>query len=135
MQIVNVKKSGVVIALIGAIIIIFLLILHDQTPPETKYVTAPVRHGDIEDAVLATGRLDAVERVNVGARVSGEVKSLKVKLGDRVTKGQPIADIDDLQQRNDLRNAEAALNVVKANMLAKQALLKQAESRFKRQRR
>ncbi|MEL5362492.1 efflux transporter periplasmic adaptor subunit, partial [Serratia ureilytica] len=29
----------------------------------------------------------------------------------------------------------AALNVVKANMLAKQALLKQAESRFKRQRR
>ncbi|MCR2688195.1 biotin/lipoyl-binding protein, partial [Salmonella enterica] len=84
-------------------------------------------------AVLATGRLDAIERVNVGARVSGEVKSLKVKLGDRVTKGQPIADIDDLQQRNDLRNAEAALNVVKANMLAKQALLKQAESRFKRQ--
>ncbi|WP_164120341.1 biotin/lipoyl-binding protein, partial [Serratia marcescens] len=100
MQIINVKKSGVVIALIGAIIIIFLLILHDQNPPATEYVTAPVRQGDIEDAVLATGRLDAVERVNVGARVSGEVKSLKVKLGDRVTKGQPIADIDDLQQRN-----------------------------------
>ncbi len=85
--------------------------------------------------MLATGRLDAVERVNVGARVSGEVKSLKVKLGDRVTKGQPIADIDDLQQRNDLRNAEAALNVIKAELQAKQAQLKQAESRFKRQRR
>ncbi|SQI36922.1 Macrolide export ATP-binding/permease protein MacB [Serratia plymuthica] len=79
--------------------------------------------------------MDAVERVNVGAQVSGQVKSLKVKLGDRVTQGQPIADIDDLPQRNDLRNAEAALNVAKADLQAKQALLKQAESRFKRQKR
>ncbi|CNI59735.1 HlyD family secretion protein [Yersinia pekkanenii] len=67
-------------------------------------------------------------------QVSGQVKSLKVKPGDRVTKGQPIADIDDVPQRNDLRNAEAALNVVKADLQAKQALLKQAELRFKRQR-
>ncbi|WP_241825958.1 efflux RND transporter periplasmic adaptor subunit [Izhakiella australiensis] len=71
---------------------------------------------------------------NVGAQVSGQVKSLKVKLADRVTKGQSIADIDDVPQRNDLRNAEAALNVVKAERQARQALLKQAELRFKRQR-
>ncbi|MBR7398928.1 biotin/lipoyl-binding protein, partial [Klebsiella variicola] len=66
--------------------------------------------------------------------VSGQVKSLKVKLGDRVTKGQLIAEIDDVPQRNDLRNAEAALNVVKADLQAKQAQLKQASLRFKRQR-
>lgn len=106
-----------------------------QSPSQAPYVTAPVRLGDIENAVLATGKLDAFERVNVGAQVSGQVKSLKVKLGDRVTKGQPIADIDDLPQRNDLRNAEAALNAAKADLQAKQALLKQAESHFKRQKR
>ncbi|OJT42947.1 efflux RND transporter periplasmic adaptor subunit [Serratia plymuthica] len=106
-----------------------------QLPPQANHVTAPVRVGDIENAVLATGKMDAVERVNVGAQVSGQVKSLKVKLGDRVAQGQPIADIDDLPQRNDLRNAEAALNVAKADLQAKQALLKQAESRFKRQKR
>ncbi|WP_232049658.1 efflux RND transporter periplasmic adaptor subunit [Serratia marcescens] len=125
------------LALIAVIIFICVAIalaLYWQRPPQQDYVTATARLGDIENAVLATGRLDAVERVNVGARVSGEVKSLKVKLGDRVTKGQPIADIDDLQQRNDLRNAEAALNVIKAELQAKQAQLKQAESRFKRQR-
>ncbi|OKB68831.1 efflux transporter periplasmic adaptor subunit [Serratia marcescens] len=123
------------IAVIIFIAIALALAIYEQRPPQQDYVTAPARLGDIENAVLATGRLDAVERVNVGARVSGEVKSLKVKLGDRVTKGQPIADIDDLQQRNDLLNAEAALNVVKADLQAKQAQLKQAESRFKRQRR
>lgn len=61
------------------------------------------------------------------------MKSLKVKQGDYVTKGQLIAEIDDLPQRNDLRNAEAALSEVKAELQSKQALLKQAELRFKRQ--
>ncbi|MGQ8774352.1 efflux RND transporter periplasmic adaptor subunit [Serratia sp. NA_112.1] len=122
--------------LTGALLVILALVAFSlQSPPQAASVTAPARLGDIENAVLATGKLDAIERVNVGAQVSGQVKSLKVKLGDRVTKGQPIADIDDLPQRNDLRNAEAALNVAKADLQAKQALLKQAESRFKRQRR
>ncbi|TFZ51494.1 efflux RND transporter periplasmic adaptor subunit [Serratia proteamaculans] len=122
--------------LIGALLVILALVAFSlQSPPQTASVTAPARLGDIENAVLATGKLDAIERVNVGAQVSGQVKSLKVKLGDKVTKGQPIADIDDLPQRNDLRNAEAALNVAKADLQAKQALLKQAESRFKRQKR
>ncbi|MFS7188077.1 efflux RND transporter periplasmic adaptor subunit [Serratia proteamaculans] len=123
--------------LAGALLVILALVavFSLQSPSQTASVTAPARLGDIENAVLATGKLDAIERVNVGAQVSGQVKSLKVKLGDRVTKGQPIADIDDLPQRNDLRNAEAALNVAKADLQAKQALLKQAESRFKRQKR
>ncbi|WP_261153858.1 macrolide efflux RND transporter periplasmic adaptor subunit EtsA [Serratia ficaria] len=121
----------------AALLIIFVaaLAFFLQRSPLPAYVTAPARLGDIENAVLATGRLDAIERVNVGAQVSGQVKSLKVKLGDRVAKGQPIADIDDLPQRNDLRTAEAALNLVKADLQAKRALLKRAESRFKRQRR
>jgi macrolide-specific efflux system membrane fusion protein len=122
--------------LAGALLVILALVAFSlQSPPQVASVTAPARLGDIENAVLATGKLDAIERVNVGAQVSGQVKSLKVKLGDKVTKGQPIADIDDLPQRNDLRNAEAALNVAKADLQAKQALLKQAESRFKRQKR
>jgi macrolide-specific efflux system membrane fusion protein len=110
---------------------LYFFLRGSQTP---EYITASVRRGDIENSVLATGRIDAVERVNVGAQVSGQVKSLTVKLGDRVTKGQPIAYIDDVPQRNDLRNAEAALDVVKAERQAKLALLKQAERRFKRQR-
>lgn len=116
------------------IVLIIALLFFLRSAPVPEYFTAPVRKGDIENSVLATGRIDAIERVNVGAQVSGQVKSLKVKPGDQVIKGQPIADIDDVPQRNDLRTAEAALNVVKADLQAKQALLKQAELRYKRQR-
>ncbi|WP_248423940.1 efflux RND transporter periplasmic adaptor subunit [Escherichia coli] len=116
------------------IILICVLLSFLRSPDVPEYVTAPVRKGDIENSVLAIGRIDAIERVNVGAQVSGQVKSLKVKQGDYVTKGQLIAEIDDLPQRNDLRNAEAALSEVKAELQSKQALLKQAKLRFKRQR-
>lgn len=133
----KVNPRRLAFTLVGVLLVITAVVtlISLRSPSPAPYVTAPVRLGDIENAVLATGKLDAFERVNVGAQVSGQVKSLKVKLGDRVTKGQPIADIDDLPQRNDLRNAEAALNVAKADLQAKQALLKQAESRFKRQKR
>jgi len=128
------SRRAVAFAVMLLIVLLIALFFFLSSTDIPKYVTAPVRKGDIENSVLATGRIDAIERVNVGAQVSGQLKSLKVKLGDHVTKGQLIADIDDVPQRNDLRNAEAGLNEVKAELQSKQALLKQAELRFKRQR-
>lgn len=128
------SRRTVAFAVALLIVLTIALLFFLRSPDVPEYVTASVRKGDIENSVLATGRIDAIERVNVGAQVSGQVKSLKVKLGDHVTRGQLIADIDDVPQRNDLRNAEAALNEVKAELQSKQALLKQAELRFKRQR-
>lgn len=110
-----------------------LLAVSFHKPPQPAYITTKVRTGNIENSVLAMGRLDAIERVNVGAQVSGQVKSLKVKVGDKVSRGQAVADIDDLLQRNDLRTAEAALSEVEADLMAKQAQLKQAERQFHRQ--
>ncbi|WP_423783697.1 efflux RND transporter periplasmic adaptor subunit, partial [Gibbsiella quercinecans] len=116
------------------IIAMALLLFWPRAAPLT-YITVPVRNGDIENTILAAGKLDAIDRVNVGAQVSGQVKSLKIKVGDHVHKGQLIAEIDDLPQRNELRNAEAALNVAYAQQLAKQAALKQVEAEFRRQKR
>lgn len=127
------RQRGV--ALIGAMIIAMALLLFWPRAAPLTYITVPVRNGDIENTILAAGKLDAIDRVNVGAQVSGQVKSLKIKVGDHVHKGQLIAEIDDLPQRNELRNAEAALNVAYAQQLAKQAALKQVEAEFRRQKR
>ncbi|TCV91210.1 efflux RND transporter periplasmic adaptor subunit [Biostraticola tofi] len=130
------QRRQLVIVLMAMIFIVIALVLYFwQRPAPVIYSTVPVRKGDIENVVLAAGKLDALERVNVGAQVSGQVKSLKIKVGDRVHNGQLIAEIDDLPQRNDLRNAEAALNVAYAQQLAKQAALKQAQAEFRRQKR
>ena len=102
-------------------------------PKPPQFVTAPVTRADLEDAVLASGTLQAFKQVSVGAQVSGQIKTLAVKLGDRVAKGALIAEIDSLTQQNALRNAEAALNNVQAQRAAQQATLVQAELNFRRQ--
>jgi len=126
---------SILIASVTLVALVILLASYVQRPEKHSYLTSPVLLGDIENIVLATGRLDAFESVNVGAQVSGQVNVLKVKVGDHVTKGQLIACIDDQPQRNSLRNAEAALDVVKADLTTRQARLKHAESNLKRQRR
>ena len=97
------------------------------------YVTATAALADLEQAVLATGTLQAFKQVSVGAQASGQIKSLKIALGDSVKKGQLLAEIDSLTQQNSLRNAEAALANVQAQLLVKQATLKQAELSFQRE--
>lgn len=120
----NTPRRVVIFAVALFIVLIIVLFSFLRSPDVPEYVTAPVRKDNIENSVLATGRIDAIERVNVGAQVSGQVKTLKVKQGDCMTKGQLIAKIDDLSQRNDLRNAEAALSEVKAELQSKRVLLK-----------
>nr|WP_315429160.1 efflux RND transporter periplasmic adaptor subunit [uncultured Albidiferax sp.] len=98
-----------------------------------NFVTATAALADLEQAVLATGTVQAFKQVSVGAQASGQIKSLKVALGDTVKKGQLVAEIDSLTQQNSLRNAEAALANVQAQLLVKQATLKQAELSFQRE--
>lgn len=103
-----------------------------EAAPEA-FVTAPVTRGDLRQTVLATGILKPSRLVAVGAQVSGRLTSLKVALGDRVEQGGLIAEIDSVNQQNDLRIAEAALANVRAQRNEKRATLRQAELELARQ--
>lgn len=125
------KKRWVYILLpLLALAVAFKLL---QKPAPIQYITAPARYGDIEQTVLATGTLSAINQVSVGAQVSGQLKSLKVALGDQVMKGQLIAEIDPILQQYTLRQAQANLDSAKAQKQAKQALLHQYELAYRRQ--
>ncbi len=101
--------------------------------PAPALLTAAVNRGDMVRTVVATGTVQARHLVSVGAQASGQIKSLKVALGDRVTAGQIIAEIDSTNQRNALRNAQAALSNIRAQRAAQHASLIQAEANFRRQ--
>ena len=97
------------------------------------FVTATAALADLEQAVLATGTVQAFKQVSVGAQASGQIKSLKVALGDTVKKGQLVAEIDSLTQQNNLRTAEAGLANVQAQLLVQKATLQQAELTYQRE--
>ncbi|MEY3461479.1 MAG: hypothetical protein RLZZ03_1132, partial [Pseudomonadota bacterium] len=117
--------------LAGAGVGVKLYFFPASKPP--AFVTATATLGDLEQSVLATGTLQAFKQVSVGAQASGQIKTLAVALGDTVKKGQLIAEIDALKQKNDLRNTQAALQSAEALLGSRRALLRQAELNFERQ--
>lgn len=107
------------------------LILRPSTPEPPA--TAQVRIGDIEQTVLATGKLRPKELVSVGAQVSGQVQRLYVTLGQTVRAGDLIAEIDPRPQQLAFRDAQAAVTALQAQRSSRQAALTQAELAYRRQ--
>lgn len=104
------------------------------SPPEAPiYVTQSVKQGDIEQSVLANGMLQASKLVSVGAQASGQIQTLPAVLGQRVSKGDVIATIDNLSQQNALKEAESSLASLNAQLRANSAQIKQSQLAFNRQ--
>ena len=132
------KKSAIKWGIIALVIIALgLLAYKTLKPKETtpNYLTATAEIGDIENNVMASGKVKALNTVDVGAQVSGEVTRLFVEVGDEVQKGDLIAQIDQVTQKNSLSNeqasleqSEAALQSARAESLSRQAGLKSAQA-------
>jgi multidrug efflux pump subunit AcrA (membrane-fusion protein) len=91
--------------------------------PETRVLeTAKVQRGDIRGVTVQTGiikpQVGAV--VKIGARATGTIVEMKVKIGDQVRQGQLIALIDD-------RELQRAIEQYKASLAAAQNTLDQIE--------
>ncbi|MDM5091183.1 efflux RND transporter periplasmic adaptor subunit [Aeromonas bestiarum] len=102
--------------------------------PAASYITTPAERRDLEQSVLADGTLQAQQLVSVGAQVSGQIKALHVALGEQVKQGDLLVEIDDLTQQNALKDAEAALDNVQAQLASRRAALRNNQLVFERQR-
>ncbi|MGO9773724.1 MAG: efflux RND transporter periplasmic adaptor subunit [Roseiarcus sp.] len=98
-----------------------------------KYLTAKVARATLESDVLATGALQAIRQVDVGTRATGQLKSLKVKLGDHVQAGDLLAEIDPVLPENDLRAQQANLANLEAQKRAAEARLRKSRLELARQ--
>ena len=96
-------------------------------------LTAPIVRGSIEDLVTASGELKPIRVVSVGAQVSGQLKALHVKVGDRVTEGVLIAEIDAEVQEKEIEASLANLRGLETQLPASRANLEFAEANFRRQ--
>lgn len=75
--------AAIAVLLIGG----FFIARHLMAPVPVNYQTVKVVHRDLQQNVLATGKLDAVRKVDVGAQVSGQLEKLYVEIGDHVKRG------------------------------------------------
>lgn len=89
---------------------------HKSTAKDFKF--QPVTRQDIHQKVLATGTvtLKTGAEVKIGARISGQVKSLLVKIGDFVRAGETIAIIEHEDLVSRVARFQADLDAEKARL-------------------
>lgn len=93
-----------------------------SVPPAIQ--TATVERRDFSASVLATGAVkpQVGAEVRVGARISGRVASLKANIGDRVTRGQTIAELEKADLEAVVAQRQAELQLAEAKLAAVERL-------------
>ncbi|MCX7888670.1 MAG: efflux RND transporter periplasmic adaptor subunit [Rhodobacteraceae bacterium] len=89
--------------------------------------TVTVGRGTVERTVLASGVIEAGTLLPVGARVSGQIETLAVELGQKVAAGDLVAVIDSLDQQNEVLKARADLAQIEAQQASNAASIREAE--------
>ncbi len=111
-----------------------------------KFRTAAVTRGDIVSTVSATGTIEPLETVDVGAQVAGLILSFGTDVSGKMVDYNSVVDTDTVLARIDttiyqaaldsaqatLEQAQANVPKMKADLEQKQALLVQATNDWKR---
>lgn len=85
-----------------------------QDRGERAAPTATVARGDVLDQIAALGSLQPRRYVDVGAQVSGQLQRLHVAIGDQVSAGDLLAEIDARTTQANVRTGEAELQRLRA---------------------
>lgn len=96
-------------------------------------IIATAMRGDVENLVTALGNLQPLTSVDVGAQVSGQLKTLSVQIGQDVQKGQILAEIDSAVMSAKVDADNAQLQNLQAQLAERQSQLALAEVQADRQ--
>jgi HlyD family secretion protein len=117
---------------VGVLIVLLLLARCFAPRKPTNYATAPITRGDLTVTVSATGNLAPTNQVNVGSQVSGLIREVYVRNNDKVTKGQPLAQLDLPLLKAAVGQTEAALQVAEASVAQNKATVEQDKATLAR---
>jgi RND family efflux transporter MFP subunit len=89
-------------------------------PAAQTFGAAPVKvfkaaRERITEKITYTGTLEAQTKVNITPEVGGKIARIHVEAGDRVAKGQLLAELENESIRLQLKQAEAAVAVAEAS--------------------
>lgn len=91
------------------------------TRPKTAQVMA-VQRADLTQTVVATGRINAVARIDLGSEVTATVQAVNVREGDAVKAGDVLIQLSDAEARATLTQAEAAQAEAQARQQQQQSV-------------
>jgi HlyD family secretion protein len=129
------KKAIVTLLVVGVVGATAYAYYHyKDSGPKFTVNTAQVTRGDIVDTVGATGTLQAVTTVQIGAQVSGMISELHADFNSLVKKGQVLARLDPSLFQTQIEQAKANLVRSQADLERQKVALDDANQKLTRAR-
>src|SRR4051794_37246704 len=95
---------------------------------------AAVKRGDMIETLSVVGNLVGAATVEAVPKVSGRLETVNVRLGDRVSRGQTLAKVEDREIEEQVNQAKASFDVAAATIRQREADLKLAQTNLDRSR-
>jgi HlyD family secretion protein len=90
--------------------------LKERPPPTTEVQIAKAKKGTITRTITGAGKVQAATTVKISSSLSGDLTELRVKNGDKVTKGQVLGRIDRRRFEAAAKQAAAAANAARSEV-------------------
>jgi HlyD family secretion protein len=118
------------IAIIAGVVILLLAMVgftvHQSRKNVVTVQTGKAQRLDLASVVSASGEIKPKTYVNIGANAFGKIIKLHVKEGDRVKKGQLLAQLENVQSAADVNATQASLDVAGTDAVAADAGMRTA---------
>jgi membrane fusion protein, multidrug efflux system len=95
---------------------------------------AQVKRADMTTTLTVVGNLIGAATIEAVPKVAGRLEAVSVKLGDRVSRGQQIAKVEDHELLEQVRQAQASYEVGAATIRQREADLRLAQTNLDRSR-
>lgn len=126
------KKTTLILLLVLTVGIIgtLLYFIFRKKTQEISFVTGKAQYGYIAKSITATGTIQPLDTVSVGAQVSGVVKNIYVDFNSVVKKGQLLAKIDPSIILAQTEQSKATLAAAKSNLTFQQSTFERQKQLF-----
>lgn len=95
---------------------------------------AQVKRADLASKLAVVGNLIGAATVEAVPKVSGRLDTVLVRLGDRVSRGQRLAKVEDQELQEQIKQAQASFEVAAATIRQREADLRLAQTNLDRSR-
>jgi HlyD family secretion protein len=113
-------------------LIVVGIIVHQSNKGIVTVQTGKAQRQDLSSIVSASGEIKPKTYVNIGANAFGKITHLYVKEGDRVRKGQLLAQLENVQSAADVEATKASLEATRTDALAADANQNTAKAELNR---
>ena len=122
------KKVAIGVGIVVLLAIIVGFTVHQSGKNVATVQTGKVSRQDLATVISGSGEIKPKTYVNIGANAFGRITHLYVKEGDRVKKGQMLAQIENVQPEADVNANRASLEAAQTDALAADAGLKTSQA-------